>query len=263
MNMEQKVVVHPRQQFRFLRAMDCLRATGRTFENYLEIGAGLGAFSQVVRPYVKNMTLLDFSEEAAAALKERFQGNAKVLSADFMEQPFSQKYDLVVTFEVLEHIQNDMAFLEKIHSLLNDDGVLLFSVPAHMSRWSVTDEITGHYRRYARSDIQKLLQRSGLRVDQCISYGFPLLNIVALFRNVFFAHRYSHLLKTFKDSSKESLSKQSGLGYLQDTLVGRLIKNCTKLLFNEHLTRVYICLFSSFERLDLGDGYLCLARKCH
>jgi SAM-dependent methyltransferase len=56
--------------------------------------------------------------------------------------PIQNKYDLIVAFDVLEHIESDQAlnFLEKIRNFLHPNGVLIIRVPNGSSAFGLSNQ---------------------------------------------------------------------------------------------------------------------------
>ncbi len=68
------------------------------------------------------------------------------------------RFDLVLLMDVLEHIDDDTAFLrDTVIPLLAPEGVLLVSVPAHPRLFTAHDTMLGHHRRYRPAAIRRLL----------------------------------------------------------------------------------------------------------
>lgn len=65
----------------------------------------------------------------------------------------SEAFDYLLSFEVLEHIEHDRAASFAWVQRLLPGGLCLLSVPAHRSKWNLTDVLAGHFRRYDRDDI--------------------------------------------------------------------------------------------------------------
>ncbi len=95
------------------------------------------------------------------------------------------RYDVVSMFDVLEHIEDDYSTLKIIHrNLLKNGGYLVLTVPAYMWMWSSFDERGGHYRRYNRSSLTDVLEKSGFKVKRItmfITLLFPLAVLVRFF----------------------------------------------------------------------------------
>lgn len=77
-------------------------------------------------------------------------------------------------FDVLEHIENDVAFLRQMGALLRRDGRLYLTVPAYPLLWSAEDDYAGHHRRYTLGSLRAALRRSGFVVDYA-TYFFTFL----------------------------------------------------------------------------------------
>ena len=65
-----------------------------------------------------------------------------------------QSFDIVIMLDVLEHIEDDSAFLQQeVVPRLKPDSHLVISVPAHPSLFTSHDAFLGHFRRYTRSQL--------------------------------------------------------------------------------------------------------------
>ena len=65
-----------------------------------------------------------------------------------------QTFDIVIMLDVLEHIEDDSAFLQhEVAPRLRPDSHLVISVPAHPSLFTSHDTFLGHHRRYTRSQL--------------------------------------------------------------------------------------------------------------
>lgn len=77
-------------------------------------------------------------------------------------------FDLIVALDVLEHIEDDTAFLrDVVDASLAADGRLLMSVPAWSSLFTTHDTALLHYRRYDPRQARGLLASAGLRILAC------------------------------------------------------------------------------------------------
>jgi len=87
--------------------------------------------------------------------------NATVETAQFV--PGSA--DAVGLFDVLEHIQDESAFLASIRRLMKPGGRIYLTVPAFQLLWSKEDDFAGHYRRYSQALLTKVLSDAGFHVE--------------------------------------------------------------------------------------------------
>ena len=183
-----------------------------------EIGPGLGDLSSLAAEVLDpaGIALFDSSEAARELLVDRF-GSAKGVSVHGEFVP-NRSYDAVLCCEVVEHIDNDCAFLEDIHTPLNDGGVLIGSVPAFISKWQSADIYGGHYRRYEYKELVNKLGEAGFSDIEIYPYGFPLVNLTYLLRQAY----YSSELRGSETKSKQDATEKSGISR---GLVNKLNKN--------------------------------------
>jgi SAM-dependent methyltransferase len=83
-------------------------------------------------------------------------------------------------FDVIEHIENDIAFLQSVRPLLKKGGRLYATVPAFGALWSAEDVNAGHFRRYDLTGFGKVLEKAGFEIEYG-SYIFRLLPIPIFF----------------------------------------------------------------------------------
>lgn len=111
----------------------------------------------------------------------RSRGISDIIHATFENAGFEgDTIENTGLFDVLEHIENDAAFLSRIHRSLKPGGKLYLTVPAHPYLWSWTDIRAGHFRRYTARMVAKVLESSGFSIDY-ISYFFFGLSLPILF----------------------------------------------------------------------------------
>ena len=150
----------------------------------LEIGCGNGnVLCALSRGFPVNRVIgLDFKTEALTFARRRCQ--LTLVQADAYRPPFSIQFDLVGMFDVLEHIADDTAALQNVHSLLPPTGKLLLTVPAHMSLWSYADVVAKHCRRYEQSELVDKISKAGFRVEFISPYMTILYPAMRLWRSV-------------------------------------------------------------------------------
>ena len=88
----------------------------------------------------------------------------------------------VALFDVLEHVEDDRAFLESLRPWLRGAGRLYLTVPAYRWLWSDNDVRSGHHRRYTIPSLAATVTRAGFRIDFA-TYLFWFLPLpILLFR---------------------------------------------------------------------------------
>ncbi len=76
-----------------------------------------------------------------------------------------QQFDTIIYIDVLEHIEDDRAELERAAALLRPGGHVIILSPAHQNLYTPFDKAIGHFRRYNRSMLEAL-SPAGLRLER-------------------------------------------------------------------------------------------------
>lgn len=79
-----------------------------------------------------------------------------------------ERFDAIVYIDVLEHLDDDAAELEKANRHLNPGGRLVVLAPAHGWLFSPFDAAIGHRRRYTRKTLTAAAPRKMTRL--CLRY---------------------------------------------------------------------------------------------
>lgn len=132
------------------------------YRNILDFGCWDGFFIDIISKKNKNLKIsgVDIDENAIEICKSK---NIKAYS-DI--ENIKEKYELIYSFNVLEHIQDDVEVLKKLRSKLNDDGKIFLYLPAFNFLFSSLDVKSGHFRRYTKKDIVTKLNSTGFKVEK-------------------------------------------------------------------------------------------------
>ncbi|MDQ6952487.1 MAG: methyltransferase domain-containing protein [Mariprofundaceae bacterium] len=102
-------------------------------KDVLEIGVNRGYGSKLLKPEASSFVGVDLDYDLA--LKAHQDQGLSVVQANGQKLPFSdEKFDVVVTFQVIEHVWNVSDYLHEIARVLRPGGVLLVSTPQIKSR---------------------------------------------------------------------------------------------------------------------------------
>jgi SAM-dependent methyltransferase len=130
----------------------------------LDVGCGAGATAV---QFSRFGTVVAADRSAAALGFTRSRGVRDVVGIAAPDLPFAEgAFDIILAFDVIEHIEDDEAFVADLMRCLRPGGVLAVHVPAWPSLWSVHDEILEHKRRYTRRGLRRLLTTAGFELER-------------------------------------------------------------------------------------------------
>lgn len=153
---------------------------GMTPGRALDIGAAGGGNTRVLVKHGWQAAPLEYGRDGAEVAAER---GLPVMRADAMRLPLQDaSLDLVVAFDVLEHLQDDDACALEVKRVLKPDATWLIAVPADPRLWSAHDVAVDHVRRYTRETLTSLLTRTGFQIESMDSWNVLLRPAVALRR---------------------------------------------------------------------------------
>ncbi len=147
-------------------------------KNIAEVGPGRGGFVKYYKKYSKSLFLIEPDKKLFRLLKQKYT-NKKILVKNSKIQNIKSKFDIIMYFDVLEHIQNDLKEVVSAKKKLNKNGYLIFSVPAFQIFYNNFDKSVGHYKRYNKKDFNIISSKANLKIEKIIYYdSFGLLLII-------------------------------------------------------------------------------------
>lgn len=210
----------------------------------LEVGAGEGALGAwLARRFDYLGVEPDDASRGVAVSRLRAVGRGEMCRA---LPDAGARFDVVCAFEVLEHIREDAVALRSWRERLEPRGHLLVSVPAHASRYGISDRYVGHFRRYDRAVLQQLLEKEGFEIVAWRSYGAGLGHALDGIRNLLLSRRAA-----------------SGSAAEGTALSGRLFQpqSRARAWLNYLIALPFRVLQQPFGFTDIGIGYVVLARR--
>ena len=178
------------------------------------------------------------------ALNAKKRGLPNVICATTHTAKFkSGTIPAIGVFDVIEHIEDDIGFLNHLWDLLVPGGMLYLTVPAYQLLWSQEDVEGGHFRRYTLNNLKKKIMHSGFD----ISYSSYIFSYLPLF--VFFLRSLSYKLNLPKSSTSDSIKQD----HSSPKGIGSKILN---LFHNWELKKI-----RARKRINLGGSCMIAAKK--
>ena len=150
----------------------------RSIRNGLEIGCGHGVVREMLeRDLAIPIDGCDLNEHA---LQMANKGEGRLLVYDIFDEDASllHAYDMILLMDVIEHIDDDLGFLNAALKHLKPEAIVVINVPAHMPLYSKYDEVAGHKRRYNTANIKELFRAARVEPISVVQWGFSLIALL-------------------------------------------------------------------------------------
>ena len=202
-----------------------------TFEKYrktnkiLDVGCGIGYFLEVARGRGWDVYGTEYTDEAIQiCLSKGINMQKGILSSRNYQ---SEEFDVITSFEVIEHINNPVDELTNFHKLLRKEGLVYLTTPNFNSllRYRLKSEYNvicylEHLSYYTPKTLNKLFTSVGFKTKKIQSTGISLTR-----------------LKTSKGVSKQSfISKESDDEKIRGQIENKKYLKLLKYLINSLLT---------------------------
>ncbi len=138
--------------------------------DFLDIGGGNGFQAKAMIDSGFQHKVILCEPGAAGCLNAKKRGLPLVYCGLFQDMPL-EEYDIkgCGLFDVVEHIEDDVLFLNELYDKVPTGTKVFINVPAMKMLWSQADEIAGHYRRYNKKEVERLKQQVKFRFAE---YGY-------------------------------------------------------------------------------------------
>lgn len=157
-------------------------------KDILEIGAGPGRIARLLLkdrvPY-DSFVISEPSGHFFSQLTERVKslGQCTLVQGETSDlaKRFPAAFDTIFSVHVLEHVENDKAFVDDCFTMLKPGGKLVTLVPALQFLYSDLDRNIGHYRRYDKKMVRALIGPTSFKLDKLY-----YTNFLAIFASLLF-----------------------------------------------------------------------------
>lgn len=144
----------------------------------LEIGCGTGHNFAMLGKY-GTVEAIEIDSAARAMAEDRLGRSIGSAPLPTLDGVADASFDMIGSFDVIEHIPDDHGALAGIARCLKPGGKFVMTVPAHQWMWSAHDVVNHHQRRYSKASLKTLIDRSPLKLEK-IGYLNSLLLPVAI-----------------------------------------------------------------------------------
>jgi SAM-dependent methyltransferase len=221
--------------------------------SFLETGAGTGYMTRKFLECGYSGACFELGLKARELLRQNLATLSNQITVlDSLDELGTKTFDYLLTFEVLEHIEDDLAVLREWSNHLKRGGKILLSVPAHQKKYGKSDELVGHLRRYERSDVISLLEKAGYTDINIINYGFPISEITRPLSNV--------IVKQDKPETNDDKPSMAELSMRSSHTRQPHIQKIINLVGERPMAPFRVVQRFFYQR-DWGDGIIATASK--
>lgn len=120
----------------------------------LEVGCGEGRGVGLLMQHSKSFTAVDKIETLIQTLAKKYPtGRFASMNIPPLRELADNAYDSIVSFQVIEHIQDDVLFLKEIHRVLKPGGIALLTTP---NRSMSLSRNPWHIREYLPEELKNI-----------------------------------------------------------------------------------------------------------
>lgn len=133
----------------------------------IEVGSGLGDYALEWAAHLPRFTATEADQDRLLALKERLSSYDSIeVRQMFLPADEDGSYSAAVSYNVLEHIDDDVEALRSMARLVRPGGAVVLIVPAFPFALGPVDIATGHVRRYTKKTLTAALTDAGLTIER-------------------------------------------------------------------------------------------------
>ena len=142
------------------------------FKSVLDVGCGRGMLLNMIdKKHDVNLAGSDISK-VALDLNARDYPNISFFQLNIMEEALSERFDVVICSEVLEHLQD---YREPLHNLLEmTSRYLIATVP--VCPLFQSDINMGHMRHFEGQELREVIESQGFSILCSLKWGYPFFN---------------------------------------------------------------------------------------
>lgn len=154
---------------RYAFAVAALRAAAPA--EVLDLACGIGYGSLMLAELEgTNVTAVDIDSGAIDYAKRYYQAdNIHYVCEDARNLDKQKRFDAIVSFETIEHVEFDQELINTFFDVLNPGGTFICSTPNQDVMPFDKDKFRFHIRHYTVSEISQIAQQAGFTVEEVLT----------------------------------------------------------------------------------------------
>jgi len=159
---------------RFLLSLDRSFRSFPETGKFLDFGCGQGDVAEhLISKQGWQGDLYEVEVRAQEQLKQNsIFSNSTIFS--YLQDVPDNSYDVIVAFDVLQHLRKAAEILDTLRDKLVEGGFLIMIVPYRAEIWDWDDDINGHLRRWSKQGVVDILESNQFEIIHLSDPTFPL-----------------------------------------------------------------------------------------
>jgi len=139
----------------------------KSSDSVLDIACGQGDGAALLAESTKLVYGIDYNADYIKSAQDRFnRGNLKFVTGTHKAaEELGIKFDKIISFHTLEHVEDDIDFLKTLNASMSQEGKLILEIPKSFKYPLGEPLIPHHKKEYTLQDIQKIINDTGFKVE--------------------------------------------------------------------------------------------------
>ena len=134
----------------------------------LDVGCGGGVLLHKIKEMLSSVETYGVEpNEAYSNLARNRSGAKKIITSYFNKNSFEEKFDLIVSSDVLEHVDNPQILLDDMYASLKKEGCIFLEIPSPTNFGNLPGEHDifnmAHHVFYTENILKSYLEIAGFR----------------------------------------------------------------------------------------------------
>lgn len=208
------------------RVLECMNYTGTECvygKRVLDFGCAEGMYLDAIKGIAKETIGVELNRKMQGSL--RMRGHKVYASLGECLEHEAESVDVVVSFDVIEHVEDPQKVLSQLHGLLDEDGRLIMGTPTDspVLRELVGREFEkflfhmGHLWVFSEDSLKLCLERAGFKMIEIKNvYKYSLGNVLGWLqeRRPVGNKKYDFITDTLNEVWKHEMEKLGTGDYL-------------------------------------------------
>lgn len=193
---------------RCIAILEAIASTKIKEPKIIDLGCGAGWLTNIVSSLGPTIGV-DFSTTAISEASKKYP-NAKFIAADILHWDYPKEaFDIVISQEVIEHMQDQTAYLEVAYNLLHSGGYLILTTPNAKAFQAMPEEQRINWSGQPLENILKINQLKTLLLTR-----FKIVRLTTIIPE--YGTKGAYIL--FNSKRLRRMLEKTGLGLILDRL---------------------------------------------